>query len=83
MTMQLAPVQSPMLTGTENDIRTVEAVLARLRPRCPRCMQAEFMPLTWGEHVIWFQCARCYKLWRQDVDTAAVLAPGVAIQSAA
>ena len=81
--MELAPVHSPTMTGTEDDIQTVEAVFARLRPRCPRCMQAEFMPLTWSDHIIWFQCARCYKLWRQDVDTAAVLTPTLAIQSAA
>lgn len=68
MTLRLAPVLPPMVTGTEEDLRTAQAVLASLRPHCPRCARADVTPLTWYEAVIWFQCARCYKLWREIVE---------------
>lgn len=58
----------PLMTGTHEDLRTVQAALAWLRPHCPRCGRADFTPLTWYEAVIWFQCARCYKLWREIVE---------------
>ena len=84
MTLRLAPVLPPMVTGTEEDLRTAQAVLASLRPHCPRCARADVTPLTWYEAVIWFQCARCYKLWREDVDKPAAISPApAATQSSA
>jgi hypothetical protein len=83
MNSQLAPVKHSMVTGTVKDLRTVKAVLARLRPCCPRCERVDVIPLTWCETVIWFQCARCYKLWHEDVDKAAVVPVRVTTKSAA
>ena len=57
-----------MVTGTEQDLRTVETVLAQLQPCCPRCGRAGGWPITWGEMVIWFECGDCYKLWHEDVE---------------
>lgn len=59
-----------MVRGTAEDLRTVEAVLARLRPCCPRCGRVDLRPLTWYDMVIWFQCAECYKLWHQHLKRA-------------
>jgi hypothetical protein len=70
MNAQFAPEAHPMITGTEEDLHTVEAVLARLRPRCPRCGRIDVTPLTWCDMVLWFQCARCYKLWHEDIARA-------------
>lgn len=35
-----------MVTGTEKDPQTVEAVLAQLQPRCPRCRTQDVTPRT-------------------------------------
>ena len=70
-----APVFRLLMTGTHEDLRTVETALAWLRPRCPRCGRADCTPLTWYETVIWFQCAQCYKLWREVLEESAVALP--------
>lgn len=61
-----------MVTGTEQDLRTVGDFLAQLHPRCPRCGRAGGWPITWGEMVIWFECGDCYKLWHVDVNRQAL-----------
>lgn len=56
-----------MANGTNEDLHTAMAVLAWLRPRCPRCGRLGVTPMTWYDAVIWFECGKCYKLWREDV----------------
>jgi hypothetical protein len=64
-----------MVTGTEKDLHTVETVLARLQPRCPRCRGKDVTPLTWCDMVMWFQCPQCYKLWHEDLNRVEAMRP--------
>ncbi len=64
----------PLVTGSVGDVETVQAVLARLQPQCPRCRHVEIWPLTWADAVIWFLCSRCFKLWHVDVPVPAASA---------
>jgi len=70
----MTPFTRPPMTGTHEDLRSVQAALAWLHPHCPRCGRADITPLTWYDVVIWFQCARCYKLWREVLQELIVAA---------
>lgn len=65
MNSPVAHIPHVTVNGSEGDIRTAKAVLAWLRPRCPRCARLDVTPMTWYEDVIWFQCRSCYKLWQE------------------